>query len=624
MSVHHHVETAPCKGDGSVKLKAGMHDSTTMLKLGKKSDTVFQSYARTIKVQGHYRWYEHLSPKMGITVDQKYIYILGGVPLSVKQYERTHTGGVNRLVRTLVTNVCTVCGYRGIVFPKLPKHSTQEKPWVEYCKKNRGLNTDITKQGVGLHLSTMFTNQKSAGGLDFAGWAGSTSPLLDEVAGGHLTLQLADDGVAERIYGVSHCGTVFMLEPKVKPIKVTVLHHATFGLDVHWRVEVGLALQRYEVPSASGRRFISNLFVSTSKAYFASFDETRTVVEQNSDQWRVFRDGERRGDKGFGTYRFQPSGFRPTEARISKVQVNAVCKYCYFADLRMDEEASNMAAGKNEDGATNFISRWGACGGKNAKACLRFRHEARKKSRRLPSRMRGQTNLGQGKFGCKKHWKPKKEPKDMWKSWSHQQNVNRAKRMINNLKNKKCHRDKTKLLFFTERVLPFFQNRSKKIAKKAAALGQTIQYLDHAYCKVETPTVFRAIGAEAIQYYSGALWWYAGGELHKHGLDKTLSCSELEALILPETKKWCPKGICTAKIHADIIEGGLEQPWTVKVYKKVYGQPQSIAGSQKTAICSHPKRPTTRHSPPRCCMTKQLKVNGKATTSKKDLNVVLL
>lgn len=325
VAVHHHVEVTTCDNQQSLKLKAGMPDNAKLLKLGHDATTVFHSYARRISGM----WRESLSPKMGMAVDQQFIYTLGGVPLSLKQYHRMPgADGVHTLVATYLQRLCVPrCEGRGC--PKGPKGC---KTWdgQEY---NCYCNCAMSHRPVGLS-----SNQALEWVKKYHHKAEHQRlNAMDESAGGHLVVQLGADGVADRVYGIAHCGTVFMAELKKR--RSVVLQHVqeTFS---HWRVEVGIALQRYRTPLG----VVSNLFLSVSKAYLKRFslNNIRTKKYPEVQPGNANKVNKYRWNRFMST-----SGFSTDSARIIKLPINAALssKRCHKFTLNRDGDVTSAWAG---------------------------------------------------------------------------------------------------------------------------------------------------------------------------------------------------------------------------------------------------------------------------------------
>jgi len=130
------------------------------------------------------------------------------------------------------------------------------------------------------------------------------------------------------------------------------------------------------------------------------------------------------------------------------------------------------------------------------------------------------------------------------------------------------------------------------------------------------PNSVSIIGSQAdshdIQYADGRLIWYARAsmELKSWSLNIGLPCGSLKAALASALQGWCPdEGTCKKHIPGPIMlnEDGQEMPWEVVVYRK------TTMKFTKTAICSRPAVPTTRHSPEECCMSKATNANQVVT-----------
>lgn len=116
--------------------------------------------------------------------------------------------------------------------------------------------------------------------------------------------------------------------------------------------------------------------------------------------------------------------------------------------------------------------------------------------------------------------------------------------------------------------------------------------------------------ARSLRYAHGALWWYGGVtgmSLRRMTLDKALPCSSLGQMMKHQLeKKWCTdQNTCASHTPeeaqvAHLMEDMVLQPWSLTAYKKN----STPKGLVKTLLCSHPTRPTTRHSPEVCCSWK--------------------
>ena len=137
--------------------------------------------------------------------------------------------------------------------------------------------------------------------------------LMDETAGGHLTVDVDSRGRATRVYGIAHCGTLFMIEPPKS--RAVVLYHSmcdgstncpyTHSNSGSHRFEVGLALQQYTTPL--GKR--NNLYVSLSKPYSQRFS----------------RGSQRRSDYKTNGH----TGFVPGHSEIMRLSVEEALSSCH-------------------------------------------------------------------------------------------------------------------------------------------------------------------------------------------------------------------------------------------------------------------------------------------------------
>ena len=254
-----------------------------------------------------------LSPKMGMAVDRHHVFILGGVPLSVKVYLRKpEADGVHKLVDEYFHGALCVPGCKAHCHacPKTCKTWTGMtypcKCRTEVCKEYEGNIQYKWAFFSGDNFNFNFNN------CDLCDESNIRN-VMDETAGGHLVVQTNKNSIAERVYGVSHCGTVFMIdmiEPGTR--RAIVLKHVN-PWQYH-RVEVGLALQTYHV----GLEVINNLFISVSEAYlqrFAPSSISATPLNVPVKQ-RVWKNQYNK--------RMPTSGVREIRSEIMKLSVNGV------------------------------------------------------------------------------------------------------------------------------------------------------------------------------------------------------------------------------------------------------------------------------------------------------------
>jgi len=323
-AVHHHLELFSCIDAESFDTRLGQTEKDRRLMLGGPSKTIYKSYARrvneqTTAVREIWDWVEHLSPKMGVAVDQKYIFILGGIPLSVKQYERKpDKKGVHKLINTFVKNLC-----------------------VPLCEKKcaRQYPNHVKKAPYNHSLSKVNWLNWNAIGAGNTAWV--TKQIMDETAGGALTLDTDKAGIATRLYGISHCGTIFVIEPSKK--RSVILMHAlckagdvqcayTLAMpDIYWRFEVGLALQKYTTPVGT----TSNLLISVTKAYAGRYyNDAREIIR--GKMWS--------------------NGFTTAPSEILKLEVASTLKMCHGMQVAASGSVTSAWAGtKSLDGHWGHI-----------------------------------------------------------------------------------------------------------------------------------------------------------------------------------------------------------------------------------------------------------------------------
>jgi len=159
--------------------------------------------------------------------------------------------------------------------------------------------------------------------------------MIDENAGGHLVAQLGKDGIATRLYGVSHCGTVFMVEPG-KGRSVILQHLACSHVEKmngkcpfpsisnYHRFEVGIALQTFATPLG----VTTNLFVSVTKAY----------ALRQSMSHRTHDRSHRRPEMG-------NNGFGESETVILKIPVESTLSSCHGFKVGRDGEIATPFTG---------------------------------------------------------------------------------------------------------------------------------------------------------------------------------------------------------------------------------------------------------------------------------------
>jgi hypothetical protein len=427
-------------------------------------------------------YYDHLSPQMGMAVDQRSIFVLGGIPLSLRQYARKPgSDGKHALQSTLIERLC---------LPNCVSIPTLDFDLAPPCKygafrddtaaaANKDVRTDWAgfKQKHSAFHPPLKWNDKgmpSVSLTDFV-WRGpSKDPRSlyngawweNEVqvnAGGALAMHLNKDGIATRVYGVTHCGTVFMAEPQKKTVRI--LLHLDYPGDghnfKHFRREVGLALQTYDVPDGDKTRTISKLFISVAaKPFFMRFN-----------------------------------GFVPAKSgaisRIVKVSVDNLLKCKTFTNQKPTE------------------AKWGV---------------------KL--------------YPLEETWFPVNYPNPSF--------------------------DK--------------HTKGKEWPKYVKLMGV-------------------ATSGQNVHYANGQLIWYARGsmELKSWSLDIGLPCTSLQNALADALKGWCSKpGICKQRFpgHINVMEDGTRLPWEVVAYRKTETR------VTKTSLCSRPARPTTRHSPEQCCVSK--------------------
>lgn len=258
VEVHHHVEKMACDTPDShlASRVSPQNDYSELLKFegGGENGTLYKSMA----FKGKFGWAEHMSPKMGIAIDQDYIYVLssdssdGAVEgSSVKQYERVADGSaplklVNTYMHRLCLPNCKLCSTQKLWNGNAPRAGTRHTNGaVNDDKKGKRRWAGHLDFEAGLSLM----NNDGGQGSDF-----EREITMDVNAGGALTLDLGDDGVATRVYGISHCGTVFMIEPAHNRSMV-LQHMPSWSSTSRW--EVGITLQTYQTPVAR----VSRLFI---------------------------------------------------------------------------------------------------------------------------------------------------------------------------------------------------------------------------------------------------------------------------------------------------------------------------------------------------------------------------
>ena len=305
----------------SLDVRGGMPDNGRTLRFGKHNkqadNSVFQSFARKILYDGQSKnhgdrpvWAEYLSPKMGMAVDRQYIYVLGGVPLTLKQYKRQphSTKGYHRLIHTFAKGLCVPpCG-----------STSGQKVNCSWPNPAAGPTLDVYAPSLSTYTLPDPITPYHTVPLDMAATMGNARDtrsqsnrmnVMDETAGGHLVVQAGADGVAERVFGITHCGTVFLIEPALRRTVVLQQIEDKY-MHSYWRMEVGIALQRYDTPQQT----VSNLFVSVSKAYFKRF---------NANEFR-FGTGSSPVHEQVSGGHAMTSGVSQEVAHILKISVNDV------------------------------------------------------------------------------------------------------------------------------------------------------------------------------------------------------------------------------------------------------------------------------------------------------------
>jgi len=543
VQVHHHVEKLPCSDPGSHTMSPQdktPKEQVELLKLGSDSTTVFTSSAmkgppntemyeskpfsashtppwvdkaklgETIGSigagsMGSCRgfsppYYDHLSPQMGMAIDQSSIFVLGGTPLSLRQFARKPgSDGKHALQSTLLERLCLPdCGPDPSHFALTPKCRYE----TNYTAKTRadfagnqkphegrpnGMGPNGVKwNSVGFGAKDGFANPSvsfiriaNAGPVGHMGLWWDNEVQVN--AGGALALHLNKDGIATRVYGVTHCGTVFMAELQKKTVRV-LLHldspGAKWNNNKRERREVGLALQTYEVPdgvNGDKMRTISKLFISVSAKPFG----------QRFNQFVPYKSG--------------------TASKILKVSVDKLLESKSYKDQKPAK------------------AKWGV---------------------KL--------------YPLEETWFPVTTPNPDF--------------------------DKA--------------TKGKDWVKYVQVMGLSNS-------------------AQNIHYTNGKLIWYARGsmELRSWSLDIGLPCGALQEALAGALKGWCSEpGSCkqTFPGHVELMEDGAQMPWELIAYRK------TATRLTKTSLCARPKRPTTRHSPEQCCVTKSTNPGHEGTPGLED------
>jgi len=600
IQVHHHIEKLPCENPEShltTPTDTVAKDSATLLKLGGQkgtgieATTVFVSSAIKGNIpQGYYdafkkpfmgkkdnrllfldnkTWHEHgrsnigevyhrgwtppywdhLSPRMGVAVDQNSIFILGGMPLALKQYKRESPHKSEKtLLDRLCVPACEVNPKEGEVWQNCggakigakvgkPGINWFGKPAVEV---QTGDGKKWGHNGVEPSLSKMERlqnriNKKAPNGV----W----DTMANEVTGGALALDLDSEGVARKVYGITHCGTLFMVDLKDRRA-VILLHMGAMGKGEPGdgtsgsRWEVGIALQKYMTPEGE----VSNLFVSVSKKAFS---------------------------QNFRSKNYVPSA--PGKSLVYKVNVNAIIN-CYRGCETA--KSTNCDHGGNV-GLGYFDIYWSAL-------CKKLQGATKEQAIAFCRKI-GKTGInGKELFGwhgkCEEAWdrraKARKNPKD----------EGRLAHIVNGI----CVLPLPETWYGTTN-----QNRRGKAGI-------------HDRCPKAVSLLGDSWGMDTgMHYHKGSLMWYGGEglQLKKWSLDIGIPCGGLVKAFMGQLRDWClsKDGICSQSYPGKLLlnEAGMKQPWDVKVYRK------STKNVIKTSICARPSQPTTRHSPQRCCVQKE-------------------
>jgi hypothetical protein len=97
--------------------------------------------------------------------------------------------------------------------------------------------------------------------------------VMHDTAGGALALDIdPHTGLARRVFGLSHCGTIFMVEP-AKERTVILMHEPMFTL----RHEVSMAAQTWEIPGQTEP--VTNLFYTLGPANILREGSTKTALK---------------------------------------------------------------------------------------------------------------------------------------------------------------------------------------------------------------------------------------------------------------------------------------------------------------------------------------------------------
>jgi len=491
---------------------------------------------------------DHFSPKMGLVVDRDSIFVLGGFPLSVKQYARNGGSLTNTFMERMCLSMC-VDDDGDISRGGLAPHNYQKKPGFKFdraaleaqrfaeLKKKKGMATKnkvvaaicpeyyrsapcwdgrkcdkrskLFRKGTvkpykgnpeaaqkNLMEGNMYISLKNAIWDDpnpnatewkdkRDAWDGQMSPSLMYIMpfsqvgsplmtneyivskhmnflGGALVAEKDKSGVATHLYGLTHCGTLFMIEPAKK--RSTVLMHIG---DPTWqnmgRLEVSLAFQKYDTPLGTAK--ILYMSIATK-----SFSERFTPLSEELPE------------------------YAPVTHKIFKVRLHDLLE-CRKLTTEKDRAANCVKIQDNKHGTCT-----------------------------VPL-------------------------KATWFGW------------------------KTKNTKATEKDLPC-----------AGHIEEFAEMQD----------------ARTLQVSGGSLVWYGGKgfELKQKSLDVAISCKTLWAALEEPLKNWCPGQQSCMKKHPKplMLQEGLKKwPWDLTVYKKTQG------ATTKIIACTRPTQPTTRKSPETCC-----------------------